>query len=61
MKKWEYLMVYYLQTIPSDMLNDIGANGWELVTIIPEVPNDGKPRWIFKREKVEELKPFDGD
>lgn len=49
--KWEYrtLVGYLLQ---DDKLNNLGADGWELVAVIPETGH-GVREYIFKRPRVE--------
>lgn len=55
MKKWEYLLVYYSSNIFAEVLNDLGAKGWELIQTIQTIDQEDAHlyRWIFKREKVE--------
>ncbi|MBZ0203790.1 MAG: DUF4177 domain-containing protein [Ignavibacteria bacterium] len=65
-KKWEYKMFsdvipgggersYDFTTSFSEMtLNDLGSQGWELVSVTPEVANWRNPMtttllWVFKR------------
>ena len=61
MKKWEYSMPYYSNKPNADILNDMGSQGWELISIFQSPDDEETYRWIFKRERVEENKPFDGD
>lgn len=59
MKKWEYLCAYYEKVIHEDIINEIGNDGWELVSVF-EINRDNN-RWIFKREVIEKAIPGEGD
>jgi hypothetical protein len=51
MKRWEYRIETFYAIEPgtaADLANDLGAEGWELVT------TDRQERWIFKRPVEEE-------
>lgn len=45
-EKWEYRIEVYKKPPSSDALNDIGKDGWELVTV---VPGDKNLTFYFKR------------
>lgn len=60
MKKWEYLTVYYSSKIDSSILDELGNQGWELIVVLL-VGHNIKPKWVFKREKIEKANPVDGD
>lgn len=54
-------MTYYSFKVHEDVLDTLGNQGWELVSALQSPEDEELYRWIFKREKVEELKPLDGD
>jgi hypothetical protein len=47
--RWEYLTVFSGPFISDDRLNELGAQGWELVLLV--LGDDGWHNWIFKRER----------
>lgn len=54
MKKWEYDEVLVNDYLSNSLfLNEMGENGWELVTVVPLKENRSitKLRYIFKKEK----------
>lgn len=62
MKKWEYICAYYaLNTDNTSTLNQLGMQGWELIQVIQSSGGTNAPRWIFKREKIEVVKPVNDD
>ena len=55
MKKFEYLKRernIMHNSITQNELNDLGSDGWELVTIIPQ-NNNGWITYFFKREIIQ--------
>jgi hypothetical protein len=51
MKKYEYKVVNHTQELPESYLNELGEEGWELVSYnVTEV--EIQHRYAFKREKV---------
>lgn len=60
MKKWEYLCTYYNPGMDVCILNELGDQGFELIQIL-QTEDRKNPRWIFKREKIEEVLPDNGD
>lgn len=60
MKKWEYLFVYYATDVEVGVMDTIGENGWELIAVIQSKKYEDS-RWIFKRQKIESVKPVNDD
>jgi hypothetical protein len=51
MKKYEYKTVSHISELPEPYLNELGEEGWELVSYgVTDV--EIQHRYIFKREKV---------
>lgn len=51
MKKYEYKTIAHTQELPEPYLNELGEEGWELVSYgVTDV--EIQHRYIFKREKV---------
>ena len=51
MKKYEYKTIAHTQELPEPYLNELGEEGWELVSyVITEV--DIQHRYVFKKEKA---------
>lgn len=51
MKKYEYKVVNHTQELPEPYLNELGEEGWELVSLVAtEV--EIKYIYVFKREKA---------
>lgn len=57
MKKWEYKSVTIKKITDMVEFNEVGENGWELVSVIPTNVTGGF-KGIFKREIIQE-KPKD--
>ncbi len=54
MKKYEYKVVNHTQELPEPYLNELGEEGWELVSFVAtEV--DVHFRYIFTREKTKKV------
>jgi hypothetical protein len=52
MQKWEYQSVTDRQGHPSELLEENGNEGWELVTVVIENDSEGTyNRFYFKRPK----------
>jgi hypothetical protein len=50
MKKYEYKVINHTQELPEPYLNELGEEGWELVSLVAtEV--EIKYIYVFKREK----------
>jgi hypothetical protein len=53
MTKWEYLTAPVLIHATKQILDNFGADGWELVQIVPG-PDSANPVAYFKRPKAEQ-------
>lgn len=50
MKKYEYKAINHVNELPETYLNELGEEGWDLVSyMVTEL--DGQHRYIFKKEK----------
>jgi len=58
MKKWEYDYKHVLagSIIKKTMLNELGSEGWELISVVALSTSN---IYYFKREKVEKVDPVD--
>lgn len=67
MKKWEYCCYDTDIVVAGRELNAFGDDGWELITWreidFPDSLGNTTTyvKYIFKREKIEEVKPVDND
>jgi len=55
MRKFKYIIeLEYKTKIPTDWLNKRGNDGWELISVIPDVDSDGTEllRYYFKKQVV---------
>jgi len=49
--KWEYLIKEQVEVQTSGLLDKYGEEGWELVTVVPDMAGKAWDKYIFKREK----------
>lgn len=47
MKKWKYEIIY---NCAEENLNDMGQDGWELITVYKEHPENMHTKFVFKKE-----------
>ena len=48
--RWEYLTVF-TDYMADEKLNELGAQGWEVVSILPGDEYGSGAQWLFKRER----------
>lgn len=51
--KWEYLKEYEMNCQTESRINELGAEGWELVTILGKASQDMNVWYFFKRPLIE--------
>ena len=55
-EKWEYRIISdrgRMHRVTMEELNDVGSEGWELVTLEKDTEQTGVLNFFFKRRKVE--------